>query len=255
MFSALQKVTRNAHVWLPGYLKARAARPSTAPKRAWLAIADHYEPGWGKAELGTQRRRVRSWEEAWPRIASRHCDAEGKPPQYTFFFPEEQYHPELLEPLRRMTEAGIADVEVHIHHGGEGEQKFLERMSRFLEYLEARHGLLRRHNLEQECPTKKLQTKRARQWLRGLALSIVERCELDHQLRANDFGIEPPRQSGAPKALFPKGTCQSRPRPFLPLVQCNRDKMNSRRAPLDRNFVSTCKTLHSADKRVETVRP
>jgi len=48
-------------------------------------------------------------------------------------------------------------------------------------------AVLRRHNLEQECPTKKLQTKRARQWLDGLSLSVVERYELDHQLTRYDL--------------------------------------------------------------------
>ena len=133
-------------MWLPGYLKARAASRAVKPKRAWLAIADHYEPGWRSADRETQQARVRAWADAWPAIAQRHADSSGKPAQYTFFFPEEQYRPVLLAPLQRMTEMGIADVEVHIHHGGEGQQKFLDRMSRFLEYLEARHGLLRRHN-------------------------------------------------------------------------------------------------------------
>ena len=50
-------------------------------------------------------------------------------------------------------------------------------------------AILRRHNLEQECPTKKLQTKRARQWLDRLPLSIVERCELDPQLTRHDLAF------------------------------------------------------------------
>jgi hypothetical protein len=43
-----------------------------------------------------------------------------------------------------MTEAGIADVEVHLHHDGEGEQNFLDRLNRFKETLFERHGLLRK---------------------------------------------------------------------------------------------------------------
>ena len=45
-----------------------------------------------------------------------------------------------------MTEAGIADVEVHLHHDGEGEQNFVERINGFTEILHARHGLLRKHS-------------------------------------------------------------------------------------------------------------
>jgi transposase len=43
-------------------------------------------------------------------------------------------------------------------------------------------AVLRRHNLEQECPTKGIQTKAATKWLWTLKLSAVERIELDEQL-------------------------------------------------------------------------
>jgi len=39
--------------------------------------------------------------------------------------------------------------------------------------------LLLKHNLQQDCPTKGLKAKRARQWLAGLALNEVDRLELD----------------------------------------------------------------------------
>jgi transposase len=39
--------------------------------------------------------------------------------------------------------------------------------------------ILLRHNLQQECPTKGLQTNRARLWLRALPLDEIDRLELD----------------------------------------------------------------------------
>jgi transposase len=48
-------------------------------------------------------------------------------------------------------------------------------------------AVLRRHNLEQECPTKGIQTQRARKWLNALSLSAVERAELNHQLARQDL--------------------------------------------------------------------
>lgn len=44
------------------------------------------------------------------------------------------------------------------------------------------HHLLRRHNLEQDCPTKGLQTIKARKWLRKLPLSALDRFEMDQLL-------------------------------------------------------------------------
>ena len=43
--------------------------------------------------------------------------------------------------------------------------------------------LLRKHNLEQECPTKGLDTIRGRKWLGGLALGPMDRLELDLLLK------------------------------------------------------------------------
>lgn len=48
-------------------------------------------------------------------------------------------------------------------------------------------AVLRRHNLEQECPTKGIQTQRARKWLERLPLEAVERAELSHQLARQDL--------------------------------------------------------------------
>ena len=71
--------------------------------------------------------------------------SEGRPGTRSFTLKIE-YQPEFLDALKPMVERGIGDVEVHIHHGGEGEQVFVDRMSRFLENLENRHGMLRRQD-------------------------------------------------------------------------------------------------------------
>jgi hypothetical protein len=137
------RATRNAHLWLPQYLAWRSRRPAGPPRRLWLAIGDHFEPRWNGADMDLARERVARWRKAWPEIAARHADAAGRAPQYTFFYPQEEYAEELLEPLAEMTRQGIADVDVHIHHDGDGEASFLDRMSTFLDALSSRHGLLR----------------------------------------------------------------------------------------------------------------
>jgi hypothetical protein len=135
-------------LWLPGYAKSCWHRASTRDqvRRVWLTIADHYEPLLGRADLQAGLRRVDVWRKLWPAIASRHTDSAGRPPVYTFFYPQEEYRAELIHPLAEMSAEGIADVEVHIHHDGEGEQDFIDRMSQFIEVLHGRHGLLRKEN-------------------------------------------------------------------------------------------------------------
>jgi transposase len=48
-------------------------------------------------------------------------------------------------------------------------------------------AILRRHNLEQECPTKGIQTQGARAWLEALSLSDIERLELNQLLARWDL--------------------------------------------------------------------
>jgi transposase len=45
--------------------------------------------------------------------------------------------------------------------------------------LNAIHKILRKHNLEQECPTKKFQTQKVRDWLAAMKLPAMDRFELD----------------------------------------------------------------------------
>lgn len=138
------RLPRNAHLWLPGYCRERLRSLAHArPKRVWVVIADHFEPFWKNRDPALALERVRDWCERWPQVAARHRDGQGEPPRWTFFYPEEEYRTELLDRLAELARAGIADVEVHIHHDREGERDFLERMQRFLETLAGRHHLLR----------------------------------------------------------------------------------------------------------------
>ena len=139
------RASRNAHLWLPGYLATRwRRRNESAPRRVWVTITDHYEPLWKRPGDAVAAGRVAAWRREWPRIAARHRDTSGRAPQYCFFYPEEEYRRELVEPLAEMTRAGIGDVEVHLHHDNDTAAAFRERVTRFVEALHGNHGLLRR---------------------------------------------------------------------------------------------------------------
>lgn len=137
---------RHAERWLPGLLRShreRAPLPDGVTPTVWLLFTDHFEPRWRRPEDAVAAARVRAWRTGWAAIAARHRDDFGRPPQYTFFYPQEEYAPWLLDPLAELRDLGIADVEVHIHHDGEGERDFLDRMTAFIADLRHRHGLLR----------------------------------------------------------------------------------------------------------------
>ncbi len=145
------RLPRNAQLWGPSLLKSyirRLVRPRGRPGRPhiWLTISDHFEPYWRDATDAVAAERVARWVEVWPEIASRHRDELGRPPRYVFFYPEEEYRPRLLESLAGLCRRGIADVEVHIHHDGEGEADFVNRVGAFVGTLAHDHGLLRTHD-------------------------------------------------------------------------------------------------------------
>src|ERR1035438_8437015 len=83
---------RHAEIWLVPYLRDRLRknlRP-TRPKRAWVAIADHYEPLGMGASIETALGRVARWRDRWPCIAGdAPRDAAGQRPQYSFFYPQQ----------------------------------------------------------------------------------------------------------------------------------------------------------------------
>lgn len=147
MAESAVKLPRNAQIWLPGlarsWITADRARETT---HVWLMIGDHFEPLWQRPSLDVARARVSSWRTRWPQIADRHRDAYGRSPRYTFFYPAEEYREELVEPLAEMTRAGIADVEVHLHHDGEGVADFRERITDFVTRLRNHHGLVHDRN-------------------------------------------------------------------------------------------------------------
>ncbi len=65
------KLPRHAEIWAVPYLKDRLrknGRPK--PKRAWIAITDHYEPLGTGASHQTALERVAQWRDKWPRISS-----------------------------------------------------------------------------------------------------------------------------------------------------------------------------------------
>jgi hypothetical protein len=138
---------RHAEIWLAPYLKDRLRKatrsPKQEPKRVWVAITDHYEPIGMGASLETGLSRVAQWRDKWPRIADdAPRDASGQRPQYSFFYPQEEYRHELLENIAEIVRLGVGDVEVHIHHRNETRESFIQKINEFLSRLTKDHGLL-----------------------------------------------------------------------------------------------------------------
>ena len=136
---------RNMHLWIGNYLFRSRQQVAGKPVHVLFCFVDHYEPQWGKASLEQEQARVARWCRDYPAMASRHADAEGRPPQHTFFYPEEEYRQEHLENLARLCEQGYGEVEIHLHHDNDTADGLREKLSRFLRTLDEQHGLVPRH--------------------------------------------------------------------------------------------------------------
>lgn len=140
------KLPRHAELWFLPYVRERIRRSSRKPnpKRVWVAITDHYEPLGMGASVETALGRVARWRDRWPRIASdAPRDANGQPPQYSFFYPQEEYRRDLLDGIAEMVRLGVGDVEVHLHHDQENRERFIEKVREYCQRLTQDHGLLR----------------------------------------------------------------------------------------------------------------
>jgi hypothetical protein len=91
--------------------------------------------------------RVAQWRNKWPRIAEdAPRDADGQRPQYSFFYPQEDYRRDLLDGIAEMVTLGVGDVEVHLHHDKEQRDSFIQKITDFCRRLTNDHGLLRQQD-------------------------------------------------------------------------------------------------------------
>lgn len=138
-------VHRQIHIWLWDYIwhgrRARKHRSRSSPVHVMFCFVDHYEPfsdGAGE-ELATAR--VDRWLRDYPALG-RYRDADGKPPLHSYFYPEEEYRPELMDKLAGLCRDGYGEIEIHLHHDNDTAEAFREKLVRFAGTLKNRHGML-----------------------------------------------------------------------------------------------------------------
>jgi hypothetical protein len=141
------KLPKSAHLWLRSYLRSRARQiVAPAPRRLWVAITDHFEPH-GNTTLDVAHLRMAEWTKRWPAIAAAAPrDSAGRPPCFTFFYPQEEYQRDLLNTIKTLTLDGTTDVEVHLHHFDDNAASFSAKIREFTARLHNDHGLLHVHN-------------------------------------------------------------------------------------------------------------
>lgn len=136
---------RHMQLWLGSYLRRRRRPAVAGPTHVLFCFVDHYEPMHGGVDLERQRARLDRWSADYRAMADRHRDADGRPPQHGFFYPEEEYVAEHLDTLAALCADGYGEIEVHLHHDNDTEANFRAALTRFKKVLHERHGALPVH--------------------------------------------------------------------------------------------------------------
>ncbi|MEZ6057982.1 MAG: hypothetical protein R3C01_14885 [Planctomycetaceae bacterium] len=138
---------RNMQLWLPNYVfpsETAPVRDPDLPIDLYIAVCDHWEPRCYGATDALAMQRVRRWTKEYPELFRQFKDSSGRSPIHTCFFPQDEYRPEYLDELKKLCDAGLADVDVHLHHRDDTADGLREKLIGFRETLEHRHGLLRK---------------------------------------------------------------------------------------------------------------
>ena len=122
---------RNMEIWIGSYLRRKPPQVTSRPVHVMFCFVDHFEPMWHGADLATQRARVDRWCRDYRALASKHRDADGRPPQHGFFYPEEEYAKEHLDKIASLCADGYGEIEIHLHHDNDTEANFRESITRF----------------------------------------------------------------------------------------------------------------------------
>jgi hypothetical protein len=140
------RLSKGVHTWLGAWLADRARKallsPVTGERHLLFAVCDHFEPLHGGATREVGMSRVEAWTRRYPAFAV-HRDSSGRAPRHTFFFPGEEYDPRFLDGLGALVGAGLAEVEVHLHHDGDTRATLRQKLARTLGAF-ASHGLVAR---------------------------------------------------------------------------------------------------------------
>ncbi len=114
----------------------------TRPKHIFLSVCDHFEPLWNRASDLTGLNRVRQWIDKYPVIVRDLKDADGYSPRHTFFYPIEEYRPEIMKELAVFCKNGYGEVEIHLHHDNDTADNLRKTLMDYKKLLFEKHGLL-----------------------------------------------------------------------------------------------------------------
>jgi hypothetical protein len=132
--------------WLPGHLRHhrpfdRRAFAADQPLDILVLCSDHYEPARRFGDAAAIET-VRTWCAEYERLAGGHRDADGRPPQHTWFYRYDYPNSGCVQALSDCAFRGFGEVEFHLHHGHDTHETMLATLSSGLDWFN-RFGAMR----------------------------------------------------------------------------------------------------------------
>lgn len=126
--------------WGLPYLRRQRPPQVQGERHLLLCLCDHFELRHDTDDQGA-RERLNDWEAQFPQAIENFVDADGIKPRHTFFYPIEQYQPDLVERLSRLCRQTGAEIEIHLHHENDTAAGLREKLEQGKASLR-RHGWL-----------------------------------------------------------------------------------------------------------------
>jgi hypothetical protein len=138
--------SKNMQIWFLSYLKQQLASQKniSKTKHIYVCLADHYEPYLDQVDQTKAHARVQRWVNEYPKIAKMHSDSNGRPPQHSYFYPEEEYDEWVMQQIKSLCEQDLGDLDIHLHHDNDTAENLHETLVRFKTLLHEKHGFLRK---------------------------------------------------------------------------------------------------------------
>ena len=125
--------------WLGDHLRRRhrfdrRQFPKDQPIDVLVLFSDHFEPArrFGDAAAAES---VRTWCDGYERLARHHRDADGRPPQHTWFYRFDYPNPGCVRALSACAFRGFGEVEFHLHHGHDSHESMAATLRSGLDWF------------------------------------------------------------------------------------------------------------------------
>jgi hypothetical protein len=125
--------------WLLNHLRHhrsfdRRRLPPGTPIDVMVLFSDHYEPA---RRFGDEAavESVRAWVGGYERLVRPFRDADGRPPQHTWFYRYDYPNPGCVQALAESTFRGFGEVEFHLHHGHDSHASFARTLREGLDFF------------------------------------------------------------------------------------------------------------------------